>query len=64
VLALRHALCALLLIGAAAGAADRTGAQTYPDRLIKMVVPFPAGGRSTSRHGLWFSGWGRSSGRP
>lgn len=60
-LALRHALCALLLIGAAAGAADRTGAQTYPDRLIKMVVP---AARSTSRHGLWFSGWGRSSGRP
>jgi tripartite-type tricarboxylate transporter receptor subunit TctC len=44
VLALRHALCALALIGVAASAAGRVEAQTYPDRLIKMVVPYPAGG--------------------
>jgi len=44
VLALRHVLCALALIGAAANAAGRVEAQTYPDRLIKMVVPYPAGG--------------------
>jgi len=44
VLALRHILCALALIGAAASAAGRVEAQTYPDRLIKMVVPYPAGG--------------------
>src|SRR3954452_2315987 len=44
VLALRHVLCALALIGAAASAAGRAEAQTYPDRLIKMVVPYPAGG--------------------
>src|ERR1700716_3178118 len=44
VLALRPALCALLLIGAAPGSAGRVEAQTYPDRLIRMVVPFPAGG--------------------
>ena len=43
-LALRHVLCALALIGAAANAAGRVEAQTYPDRLIKMVVPYPAGG--------------------
>ena len=43
-LAPRHALCALLLIGAGASTAGRVEAQTYPDRLIKMVVPFPAGG--------------------
>ena len=43
-LALRHILCALALIGAAASAAGRVEAQTYPDRLIKMVVPYPAGG--------------------
>ena len=43
-LAPRHALCALLLIGAGASAAGRVEAQTYPDRLIKMVVPYPAGG--------------------
>ena len=42
-LALRHVLCALALIGAAASAAGRVEAQTYPDRLIKMVVPYPAG---------------------
>ena len=39
-----RALCALLLIGAGASTAGRVEAQTYPDRLIKMVVPFPAGG--------------------
>jgi tripartite-type tricarboxylate transporter receptor subunit TctC len=44
VLALRHVVCALALIGAAASAAGRVEAQTYPDRLIKMVVPYPAGG--------------------
>ena len=43
-LAPRHVLCALALIGAAASAAGRVDAQTYPDRLIKMVVPYPAGG--------------------
>ena len=43
-LALRHVLCALALIVAAASAAGRVEAQTYPDRLIKMVVPYPAGG--------------------
>ncbi|MGZ3285415.1 MAG: tripartite tricarboxylate transporter substrate binding protein BugD, partial [Xanthobacteraceae bacterium] len=42
-LALRPALCALALIGAAASP-GRVEAQTYPDRLIKMVVPYPAGG--------------------
>src|SRR4051795_10048481 len=44
VLALRHVLCALALIGAAASGGSRVEAQTYPDRLIKMVVPYPAGG--------------------
>jgi len=44
VLAPRHVLCALALIGAAASVAGRVEAQTYPDRLIKMVVPYPAGG--------------------
>jgi hypothetical protein len=63
VLALRPALCALALLGAAASG-GRVEAQTYPDRLIKMVVPYPAGGRSTSRRGSWFSGWARFSGRP
>ena len=42
-LALRRALCALALIGAAVSV-GRVEAQTYPDRLIKMVVPYPAGG--------------------
>jgi tripartite-type tricarboxylate transporter receptor subunit TctC len=35
--------CALAL-GLALGAAERAGAEAYPDRLIKLVVPFPAGG--------------------
>ena len=33
--------CALL---AAAGAAHAQGAKTYPEKMIKVVVPYPAGG--------------------
>ncbi len=40
----RFVLCILAAIGAAAGTAGRLEAQAYPDRLIRMVVPFPAGG--------------------
>jgi tripartite-type tricarboxylate transporter receptor subunit TctC len=40
----RMVLYALLAIGAASINADLAAAQTYPDRLIKMVVPYPAGG--------------------
>jgi tripartite-type tricarboxylate transporter receptor subunit TctC len=40
----RLVLCILAAIGAAAGTAGRLEAQAYPDRLIRMVVPFPAGG--------------------
>src|SRR4051794_35543719 len=40
----RSALCMAMAIGIAAGVANGAAAQTYPDRLIKMVVPFPAGG--------------------
>src|SRR5882724_11560035 len=43
-LARRIVPCAIVAIGIALGTADRTAAQSYPDRLIKMVVPFPAGG--------------------
>jgi tripartite-type tricarboxylate transporter receptor subunit TctC len=40
----RLVLCAVVAIGAFATLANHTAAQTYPDRLIKVVVPFPAGG--------------------
>jgi tripartite-type tricarboxylate transporter receptor subunit TctC len=40
----RLALCIALVIGAWAGIAGRAAAQTYPDRLIKIVVPYPPGG--------------------
>jgi tripartite-type tricarboxylate transporter receptor subunit TctC len=40
----RLALCIALVIGAGAGIAGRVEAQTYPDRLIKIVVPYPPGG--------------------
>src|SRR4051794_26303633 len=40
----RSALCMAMAIGIAAGVANGAAAQAYPDRLIKMVVPFPAGG--------------------
>jgi tripartite-type tricarboxylate transporter receptor subunit TctC len=40
----RLVLCAVVAIGASATLANHTAAQTYPDRLIKVVVPFPAGG--------------------
>jgi tripartite-type tricarboxylate transporter receptor subunit TctC len=34
----------LLAVAAAAGVATSASAQTYPDKPIKMIVPFPAGG--------------------
>jgi tripartite-type tricarboxylate transporter receptor subunit TctC len=40
----RLALCIALAIGAGASIAGRAEAQTYPDRLIKVVVPYPPGG--------------------
>ena len=40
----RVVLCMLVVIGAAVGMADPAAAQGYPDRLIKLVVPYPAGG--------------------
>jgi tripartite-type tricarboxylate transporter receptor subunit TctC len=43
-IARRFVLCALVTLSATASMADRVTAQTYPDRLIKVVVPFPAGG--------------------
>ena len=43
-IARRFVLCVAILLGAASITADRAAAQTYPDRLIKMVVPYPAGG--------------------
>ena len=44
VIAHRFVACILAAVGAALGMADGVAAQTYPDRLIKMVVPYPAGG--------------------
>jgi tripartite-type tricarboxylate transporter receptor subunit TctC len=40
----RLALCIALVIGAGASLTGRAAAQPYPDRLIKIVVPFPPGG--------------------
>jgi tripartite-type tricarboxylate transporter receptor subunit TctC len=40
----RLALCIALALGAGASVAGRADAQTYPDRLIKIVVPYPPGG--------------------
>jgi tripartite-type tricarboxylate transporter receptor subunit TctC len=37
----RLALCIVLAIGAGASIAGRADAQTYPDRLVKTVVPYP-----------------------
>ena len=43
-IARRFVLCAVIALGLALGMAGRAVAQAYPDRLIKMVVPFPPGG--------------------
>jgi tripartite-type tricarboxylate transporter receptor subunit TctC len=40
----RLALGIVLALGAGASIAGRAEAQTYPDRLIKIVVPYPPGG--------------------
>jgi tripartite-type tricarboxylate transporter receptor subunit TctC len=40
----RLALCIVLALGAGAGVAGRAEAQAYPERLIKIVVPYPPGG--------------------
>lgn len=40
----RPVLSAFIAIGLIAGAAGAARAQSYPDRPIKLVVPFPAGG--------------------
>ncbi len=44
---------ALLALGFAlcAGIATSASAQTYPDKPIKMIVPFPRAGRSTPWRG-------------
>jgi tripartite-type tricarboxylate transporter receptor subunit TctC len=41
---IRTLLTLSLCVGAALFQADRADAQAYPDRPIKMIVPFPAGG--------------------
>jgi tripartite-type tricarboxylate transporter receptor subunit TctC len=40
----RLALCIALVVSAGASIAGRADAQSYPDRLIKIVVPYPPGG--------------------
>src|SRR5262249_37105524 len=44
VVAYRLVLCALAAISAVVSAAGGVEAQAYPDRLIKIVVPYPPGG--------------------
>ena len=43
-IACRPVLCAFVALAAIAGTSTRAIAQTYPERLIRMVVPYPAGG--------------------
>ena len=43
-IAYRLVLCALAAISAVLSVAGGVEAQAYPDRLIKMVVPYPPGG--------------------
>ena len=39
-----HCLASMLLLGALAATSQPTTAQTYPDRPVTLVVPYPAGG--------------------
>ena len=43
-IAYRLVLCALAAISAVPSVTGGVEAQAYPDRLIKMVVPYPPGG--------------------
>ena len=43
-IAYRLVLCALAAISAVLSVTGGVEAQAYPDRLIKMVVPYPPGG--------------------
>jgi len=49
-------LAASVLAALAGGTAVPASAETYPDRMIKIVVPFTPGGRS-----IWWPGWWRSA---
>jgi tripartite-type tricarboxylate transporter receptor subunit TctC len=42
----RHVLSATLALGIGLFAAGAASAQTYPDKIIKMIVPAPAGGQT------------------
>jgi tripartite-type tricarboxylate transporter receptor subunit TctC len=42
----RHVLSATLALGIGVLAAGAASAQTYPDKIIKMIVPAPAGGQT------------------
>ena len=42
----RHFLSATVALGSVALGAGAASAQTYPDRIIKMIVPAPAGGQT------------------
>jgi tripartite-type tricarboxylate transporter receptor subunit TctC len=54
------ALTALVAIGASLATGAALHAQTFPDRLIRIIVPFPPGGPVDVTGRIS----GRSSGRP
>ena len=59
------ALSAIVAVSLAVTGSHPANAQSYPERLIKIVVPFPAGGPSTSRRASsrnrCHRSWGKAS---
>src|SRR5204862_7793527 len=58
------ALSLIVALGLVAGGTDLACAQTYPQRPIKLVVPFPAGGSNDTAARIVAQGLSSTLGQP